>query len=126
MTAASQIPFTINASAREGGEEHFRADLAQLLEASIITASGTPAVDDGSAVITAIITDSAATATASVSVDAAPEIAIAAERWQAAPSAATKAALEVLVAEHIEDTAVSSLGVYLDIRVEVSVVSAVG
>lgn len=114
MTTAPQIPFTLSASAREGGEEHFRADVAQLLESSIITPSGTPAVEDGSAVVNA-----------SVSVAAAPEIAIAAERWHVAPSAATKAALEVLVVQHVEDAAVSSLGVYLDVQVSLSPVPAV-
>lgn len=109
MTTAPEIRFTATAAARQDGEEHFRADVAQLTDSSIITAA--PGSVESS--------DDKASFSAAVPASASPEITIAAEKWQANRSRATTEVLEAFVQRHIEDEAVSRLGVYLDISVKV-------
>lgn len=109
MTTAPEIRFTATAAARENGEEHFHADVAQLA-GSTIFAANPDTVDTG---------DEKASFSAAVSASASPEIAIASEEWQANRNRATTEVLEAFVQRHIEDEAVSRLGVYLDISVKV-------
>lgn len=105
---ASQIPFTITATPREDGAEHFAADIGQLVTSGVIAATEPPAFTG----------DHVARVSGSLPADASPEIAVAMERWMAQPGVATEGALTSGLSQFIEDEAVMKLGVYLDVSVQ--------